>query len=294
MILLSLTPYTPPPYAEMAAKKRMPEGVSEAGYDAGVKRLMAAEGVRLWDMAYSVDGLRVTGALVEPEWRDGERGPLVIYNRGGSGEYGALSPAQLGIYMVPLATRLRAGVFASNYRGNFGGEGHEEFGGADVNDVLALVELGKQQPWWDGKNIFMYGWSRGGMMTYLAMKRGLMLQAAAVGAGLSDLTTIAAQHADMHELYAKRLPGYPESAQGQLAARSAILWPEAITAPLLIMHGDADPRIHVDDARALYEKLSDLGHAVRYIEFPKGDHYLLIERQQVQDAVVAWFEKYRV
>lgn len=293
MTFLSLAPYTPPTYAEMISPRRMPDGVSEAGYQAGVRRLMAAEGVRLFDMAYSVDGLRVTGAYVEPEWKDGDRGPLVIYNRGGSGEYGALSPAQLAIYMVPFAQRMRAGVLATNYRGNFGGEGAEEFGGADVDDVMALVELGKQQPWWDGKNIFMYGWSRGGMMTYLAMKQGLVLQAAAVGAGLSDLTTIAAQHSDMQELYAKRLPGYPESAAAELAARSAIRWPEAITAPLLMMHGDADPRIDVADARALYEALSDLGHAVRYIEYPKGDHYLLVERQAVQDAVIQWFEAHR-
>lgn len=290
---LTLTPYTPPPYAEMAANKRMPEGISEAGYNAGVKRLLEAKDVTLWDMAYDVDGLRVTGAAVLPNWNEGERGPLVIYNRGGSGEAGALSPAQLSIYMVPCAQRLRAGVLASNYRGNFGGEGAEEFGGADVDDVLALVELGRQQPWWDGKNIFMYGWSRGGMMTYLCMKRGLVLQAAAVGAGLSDLTTIAAQHADMHTLYAKRLPGYPASAEAELAARSAIKWPEKITAPLLVMHGDKDPRIHVDDARALYETLSNLGAEVRYIEYPGGDHYLLIERQQVQDAVLEWFTKHR-
>ncbi len=294
MTSLSLTPYTPPPYAEMIAHRRMPEGVSEAGYQAGVKRLLAVEGVRRWDMTYDVDGLRVTGACVEPEWRAGERGPLVIYNRGGSGEYGALSPAQLSIYMVPYAERLRAGVLASNYRGNFGSEGAEEFGGADVNDVLALVALGKQQPWWDGKNIFMLGWSRGGMMTYLAMKHGLVLQAAAVGAGLSDLTSIAAQHADMHALYARRVPGYPEHRAVALEARSAICWPEKLAAPLLLLHGDADPRIDVADARALYAALADLGHEVRYREYPGGDHYLMRERQSVQDEVVAWFSAHRL
>lgn len=293
-MILSLTPYTAPDYAEMIAHKRMPEGISEAGYNAGVKRLFAAEGVRLWDMAYEVDGLRITGAQVLPEWRDGERGPLVIYNRGGSGEAGALSPAQLSIYMVPLAQRLRAGVLASNYRGNFGGEGAEEFGGADVDDVLALVELGKQQPWWDGNNIFMYGWSRGGMMTYLAMKRGLMLQAAAVGAGLSDLSSIAAQHDDMVAMYARRVPNYATHPEQEIAARSAIQWPHKITAPLLLLHGDADPRISVNDARALYETLSDRGHEVRYIEYPGGDHYLMPERAAVQDAVVDWFQRHKV
>lgn len=291
---LHLTPYTPPPYADMIAHRRMPDGITEAGYNAGIKRLLAVEGVVLSDMTYEVDALRITGAQVVPQWEAGERGPLLVYNRGGSGEYGALSPAQLALYMVPYAQRLRAGVLASNYRGNFGSEGAEEFGGADVRDVLALVELGKQQPWWDGKNIFMLGWSRGGMMTYLAMKHGLVLQAAVVGAGLSDLTSIAAQHADMVELYERRIPGFAERREAELVARSAIRWPEHITAPLLMLHGDADPRIDVADARALYESVADRGAEVRYIEFPGGDHYLLHERQQVQDAAVEWFAAHRV
>lgn len=278
----------------MIAHRRMPDGITEAGYNAGVKRLLAVEGVALFDIAYEVDALRVTGAQVLPEWQPNERGPLLIYNRGGSGEYGALSPAQLAIYMVPFAKALRAGVLASNYRGNFGGEGAEQFGGDDIRDVLALVELGKQQPWWDGKNIFMYGWSRGGMMTYLAMKHGLELQAAVVGAGVSDLTTMAAQQSDMVDLYARRIPNYAQHAEEEIAARSAIKWPEKITAPLLILHGDADPRISVEDARALYSALSDLGAQVRYREFPGGDHYLLTERQAVQDAAIEWFAAHRI
>jgi hypothetical protein len=34
-------------------------------------------------------------------------------------------------------------VVASQYRGNGGGEGHEEFGGAEVHDILNLIPLAK-------------------------------------------------------------------------------------------------------------------------------------------------------
>ena len=45
-------------------------------------------------------------------------------------------------------------VLASQYRGNDGGEGLEEPGGADVNDVVTLVSLASSLAYADPKNIF--------------------------------------------------------------------------------------------------------------------------------------------
>ncbi len=61
-------------------------------------------------------------------------------------------------------------VVASQYRGADGGEGKEEYGGADIADVLNLIPLAKSLGYADMKNVFMFGNSRGGMMTYLALK----------------------------------------------------------------------------------------------------------------------------
>src|SRR5207247_311744 len=63
-------------------------------------------------------------------------------------------------------------ILASQYRGNDGGEGREEFGGADVNDVINLLSIAASLPDADPKNVFLYGLSRGGMMTFLALQRG--------------------------------------------------------------------------------------------------------------------------
>ena len=161
MTLLSRTPYTPPPYAEMAARNALMEGTTEASYNASVANLKALTDMQVSAIAYDSDGLRVTGMEVLPELAPDEKIPLMIYNRGGSGEYGILSPGQVTALMAPFTKAMRVGVLASNYRGNGGSEGREEFGGADVADVLSLLALAQQQPWWDGKNVFMLGWSRG-------------------------------------------------------------------------------------------------------------------------------------
>jgi len=80
-------------------------------------------------------------------------------------------------------------IVASQYRGNGGGEGKEEFGGKDVNDVLNLIPLLSNMPQADTARIGMFGWSRGSMMTYLALTKTTTIKAAVVGSGLTDLIT---------------------------------------------------------------------------------------------------------
>ena len=113
--------------------------------------------------------------------------PAIIYNLGGHEEYGVLE----GWEIVPAVEAGFVAV-ASQYRGNAGSEGAEEFGGADVNDVVSLIPLLKQLPYVDPQRIGMMGHSRGGMMTYLSLKQETLagahdIQAAVVVGGVADL-----------------------------------------------------------------------------------------------------------
>ena len=56
-------------------------------------------------------------------------------------------------------------IIGSNYREK------DEFGGAEINDVLNLTETVKEIKKADSNCIGMFGWSRGGMMTYLALQK---------------------------------------------------------------------------------------------------------------------------
>ena len=293
MTLLSRTPYTPPPYEFMAEKNALMTGTTQAMYESSVRNVQSLSGVAVSAIEYDSGGLRITGIEVLPELAADEKIPLLMYNRGGSGNYGMLSPGQITVLMAPFAMALRCGVLASNYRGNGGSEGREEFGGGDVNDVLNLLELGKQQPWWDGKNIFMLGWSRGGMMTYLCLKRGAHITAAATGAALTDLAANLAARPDMERVYQRFATGFDVHRDEVLRERSAVCWPEKINAPLLLMHGDADDVVDVSQAHDLYAKLTALGKQVRYAEYAGGDHALKRHRAQWTEAAVDWFEMYR-
>jgi pimeloyl-ACP methyl ester carboxylesterase len=139
----------------------------------------ALEKTDVQEITYLSDGLRVKGYLITPK-KSGPY-PCVIYNRGGNRDYSAITLSN----QVPILARIASWgyvVVASQYRGNGGSEGQEDFGGKDVNDVLNLIPLLASHEKADTSRIGMYGWSRGGMMTYLALTKTDKIKGAIIGA----------------------------------------------------------------------------------------------------------------
>ena len=81
--------------------------------------------VEIFRMAHMSDGNLVTGLVAVPK----EKGnyPCVVFNRGGNREFGRLLVAHGTDILAPIAAKGYI-VAASNYRGNSGSEGMEEFG----------------------------------------------------------------------------------------------------------------------------------------------------------------------
>jgi dienelactone hydrolase len=223
-------------------------------------------------LTYWSGGLRVNGFLGRPLHPSG-RLPAIVWNRGGNRDFGATD----GRWMVPY---VEAGYVAvgSQYRGGGGSEGTDTFGGADVEDVLNLVALLKRLPEVDPARIGMVGYSRGGMMTYRALRedarRGLndIRVAATVGGGadIGDLD----ERPDMLPVYLGTIGCAPWACPEEYADRSAVNWAGELRAPLLLLHGEADDRVSVDQSRRLAEKMSGAGRTVKLIAYPGDDHGL--------------------
>ena len=244
-------------------------------------------GVDCHRIVYLSDGLRVVGYVLKPR-RIGSKLPVLLFNRGGGLEYGNISKENLS-YLSFLASQGYV-LIASQYRGNSGGEGREEFGGRDVDDVLNLIPLAKSLSFTDPDRIGMLGFSRGGMMTYLAIKEGAAIRAAAVVGGLSDLVQFfqGPGKNNMKQVI-RRLVGPDVEA---LRERSAHYWPEKIDVPVLILHGNEDRVVDVNQARNLAEKLKEFGKPHRLVIFPKGDHGLNNVRRERDQIILEWFGKY--
>ena len=127
-------------------------------------------------ITYVSDGLKVSGYIAFPK-DDSKKYPCIIWCRGGIGNAGAIDKfTARGIY-GQLASWGYC-VFASQYRGNDGGEGHDDFGGDDLNDVLNLIPLAQEIPQANNDVWGIEGWSRGGMMTYLTLTKTNLFKAA--------------------------------------------------------------------------------------------------------------------
>ena len=102
-------------------------------------------------------------------------------------------------------------VIGSQYRGasiDVINNGLDEFGGADVNDVLALIKVAKEIPNADVDNIGMVGWSRGVMQSYIASKSIQSLKTLIAIAGNSDAEMALVWRPEMERVYRVRVPNF--------------------------------------------------------------------------------------
>ncbi len=262
---------------------------SKAEYD----RAKTNTSIECLKIQYLSDGLKVVGFLVRPRGGESKRYPVIIYNRGGVQDIGKIdTPNILDFYELAANGFV---VLASQYRGNDGGEGVEEVGGADVVDVVTLVSLASSLPYSDPKNIFFYGVSRGGMMTFLALARGVPVNAAAVVGGIYDMQSLMESAKQRMPGFAKRLqliPDYSSRGDATLAERSVMQWPEKITVPLLMIHGADDEEVPVSQALAFATKLSSLRKNYELIVYSKEIHEALNNRPDRDARIVAWFRRY--
>ena len=144
--------------------------------EAQTKMLISGWGKDVYDntiverITYLSDGLKVKGYIAYPRDNKGKKFPCIIWNRGGYENKGAIDGfTARGMY--GQIANWGYVVFASQYRGNAGGEGKEELGGSDVNDILNLIPLADELTFADKEKWGMEGWSRGGMMTFLTLKQ---------------------------------------------------------------------------------------------------------------------------
>jgi dipeptidyl aminopeptidase/acylaminoacyl peptidase len=273
--------------------------LSEAEYLA-----RGAPGVTCERITYLSDGLRVVGYLWRPAAaREGDRLPLLVFHRGGALEDSKLRPnSQFGFDRF-----VRAGyvVIGTQYRGNDGGEGREEFGGADVRDVLAVTRVGQALPYVDPQRVFALGYSRGGMMALLAARAGApYLAIATVGAptDLRDARASGAQGraagrtaAEAGSLATARrlIPDFGADPEGALRARSAMAWAEELRAPVLILHGGADPIVSAAaHALPFAARLRELGKVHDLVVYEGDTHGLQMKGRERDDRVLEWFRRF--
>ncbi len=261
-----------------------------ASFEERIQKIVKERSTKIfvYKITYKSQGHKVVGYLVEP--REGENLPCIICNRGGSRDFGKIEESHL---FMPLIGRLAENGYiciTSQYSGNAGGEGIDEFGGNEVVDVLNLYKILKKYQRANSKKIGMYGASRGGMMAYIILSQVKWLKAVAIHAGVADLVNTKKFRPEMIAHYKKMFGG---SLKDKIK-RSALYWVDKFPkkTPILIMHGTADWRVNPLDSLKLAEKLLEYKIPYRLIMYEGGDHGLNEFRQESNNNVISWFDRF--
>jgi dipeptidyl aminopeptidase/acylaminoacyl peptidase len=220
------------------------------------------------------DGLSLNAWLYRPAAASGVRGAVVYLHGGPEGQ------ARPG-YSEIFARLVNDGisVLAPNVRGS-GGFGRtfvhsddKEKRFAAIDDVADCVRFLVDNGVADPTRIACAGWSYGGFLTLAALTIHSALFAAGISiCGMSDLTTFYRHTEPWISAAAYPKYGHPVNDRELLEQLSPLRRVDALTAPLLVVHGAKDTNVPVSESKQIVHALRRAGRHVRYLLFSDDGH----------------------
>lgn len=243
---------------------------------------------------YGTDGLPVTELACGRRIPAGSGGradapeklPVLVYCRGGSGGFGRVRTH----WMEQFASRGHL-VFAPCYRGNEGGEGRDEFGGAEQEDVESAIRFLASLPFTDPERMTVMGFSRGAInaarAAVTAGVNGLVLWS-----GVSDLAETYRERPDLRRTLKRMVGGTPERLPEEYERRSPVRFADRIPCPVLVIHGTEDRLVPYSHGAGIVARVRGLGRQAEELRYEGEGH--LFSSAVHEEAVVGmldWIER---
>ena len=258
------------------------------GKQLGAKARTNNRHVEVFSFHYRVNGHAVAGFALIPK-RMKIPVPVIVYNRGGTGDFGLVKRGGMFVDLAEMA-RWGSAIIGSQYSGNVVSEGKEERGGSDVEDILVLLKLIEKLKFINKKKIGMYGASRGGMMTYRTLVRSSRVKTAVIVAGEADLVSAVKWRPEMKEVFVECFGG----SMREMRLRSAVYWASKLPrkTPILLIHGTADDKVNYLDSLNMSHELQKYKIPHKLVLFEGGDHQLTDYKTDEQKLVRNWFGEF--
>ncbi len=227
------------------------------------------------------DGASIPAYLTRPKTVAAGPLPLIVMPHGGPE---ARDSFEFDVWTQFLATRGYL-VFQPNFRGSGGygvsyeDAGHKQWGGRMADDITdgvrALIASGQADP----NRICIFGASYGG---YAALYAGAthpeLYKCVVSWAGLSDLSAnlqllrdnYGKDSADYQ--YWTSLIGDPDKDADLIKAASPVTYAQAYKPPVLLIHGEDDGVVDVDQSKLMNRALKRAGRDVQLIIFKNEGH----------------------
>jgi dipeptidyl aminopeptidase/acylaminoacyl peptidase len=168
---------------------------------------------------------------------------------------------------------------------------YQAWGGENFADIMAGVDSLITQGITDPDRMAIGGWSFGGFMTAWAVTHTDRFKAGMVGAGVTDLYSMATT-TDIS-------PSFPQSYMGPLATNaevydrnSPVRYLHHCHTPVLVLHGEADPRVPISQGQEFYHGLRFLGKDAEMVTYPREPHIFTEREHQIDSLtrVLAWYD----
>ncbi len=248
------------------------------------------------------DGLAIPLTLWRPATATGKRGgtpvPTVVHVHGGPSwqAYRDFQPfrqllVQEGFAFLSVDFRGSTG-----YGRDFRLANRNEWGHADVHDVVDGARWAAAQPWSNGK-LAMYGGSYGGYLTLCALVDEPGMWAAGVDLFGDSEIAESYRHGDrVGRIDLQRMMGSPDDpAQAELFRRGSPLYrAERLEAPLLILHGRKDRRVVPLMTERMVEALEIEGklHEVHWYDDEGHGWERRENRRDAFGRIVGWLKRH--
>ena len=241
--------------------------------------------------------MRVQGWLMLPkDFDSGKTYPLIVTVHGGPSAACMSRWDERGMGAVSAM-----GYFSlcPNPRGSYGqGEAFtqanvKDFGGGDYRDIMNGVDALSKQYWIDTKRLGIRGHSYGGYMTMWAETQTHRFAAAVAGAGLSDWVS----YYGLNDIDEWMIPFFGASVYDDpavYAKSDPMHFVKAVKTPTLILVGDRDGEVPMEQSVEWWHALKTLHVPVTLVVYPNEGHAI----QKPADArdytlrSLEWFEEW--
>jgi dipeptidyl aminopeptidase/acylaminoacyl peptidase len=229
-------------------------------------------------ITYVSDGLKVKAKIFWPAGK----GPFpgVIYNHDGVKGLSTSTIARC----QELAQQGYA-VIAPTYRGEDGSEGTIEVAQGEVNDVLNALNLFRAMPRVDPKRIALVGTSHGALVSLLAATKTDKVKALVFGYGVADIYSWFDYLKESKQLGDDALTQQvygrgPEDKPENFRIRHALTVLPNLRVPVLILQGNKDKIVPLEQGQILQTKLTNLRKSSVLKTYPNSGHGFLIYQER--------------
>ncbi|WP_158785790.1 S9 family peptidase [Granulicella sp. L46] len=235
--------------------------------------------------------------VLPPDYQQGTKYKTIVHVHGGPEEAWTIGfNGNWYNYATMLASHGYV-VLLPNPRGSegqgpaFTEADYQDWGGGDFADIMAGVDDLIAQGISDPNRLGIGGWSFGGFMTSWTVTHTDRFKVAMDGAGVTDLYSMATT-TDISPSFSQSYMGPLQPNIAIYDAHSPVRYVANVQTPVLILHGEADPRVPISQGEEFYNGLRFLNKDVQMVRYPREQHIFHEQAHQIESLtrILAWYD----